>query len=534
MLIPLLVTDFLRRAVRQYGVKIGVVDGDKRFTYAQFGARVNKLSNGLVSMGIKKGDRVAVIDSNSHRLLEMYYGVPQIGAILLPINIRLSSKDISYILNDSEAKCLIVNEDMVNLVKNSELTSVEKYILMRYESARSGLRVEGEEYEELLNRSSPIMERDFGLDENDAAEMFYTSGTTGRPKGMLHTHRTLYLKAILDLFWGGVGGVNDSTVYLQAIPLFHANGWRKPHLITAVCGRHVMLRQFRPEAVCELIQREKVTYFEIVPTMANMLVHYEDIDKYDLSSVKRIAIGGSCLSQVTQEALMEKFPGCQIFSGYGLTETASGGITALLKDYLSNLPEEEKRRKMRKTGFEDFGTQVRVVNDKGEDIKPDEKETGEIIIRGHGVIDGYWKLPEETKKMIVDGWLHTGDIATIDRDGYIQIVDRVKDLIISGGENIGSIEIEEAICNHPAVLEAAVVAAPHEKWGETPAAVVVLKEGQRLTEEELITHCRTKLAGFKTPRIVEFRDSLPKGGTGKISKSELKEKFWRGHDTRVM
>lgn len=533
MFVPLLVTDFLRRAVKEYGKKVGVVDGEKRFTYAQFGERVNQLSNGLLSLGIKNGDRVAVIDTNSHRLLEMYYGVPQIGAILLPINIRFLSKEVTYVLNDSETKCLLVNKDMANLAEKDELKSVEKYIMMRDEPAKSGLEIEGEEYEDLLSRSSPIIERDFGLDENDAAEMFYTSGTTGKPKGMLHTHRTLYLCAIKDFFRGGDRGLNDHTVYLHAIPLFHANGWRKPHIIMAVCGRHVMLRQFRPEVVCELIQREEVTYFEMVPTMADILTRYEDIDKYDLSSVTGILIGGAPMSQATQEALMGKFPGCLIYAGYGLSETGSGGTTAFLKDYLSDLPEEEKRRKMRSAGFEDFLTQVRVVNEKREDIKSDGKETGEIVIRGNDVIDEYWKLPEETKQTIVDGWLHTGDVATIDEDGYIQIVDRIKDLIISGGENISSIEIEEAIRSHPAVSEVVVVAAPHERWGETPAALVVLKEGQSLTEEELIAHCRTKLAGFKVPRIVEFRDSLPKGGTGKILKSELKEKFWQGREKRV-
>lgn len=531
MIVPLLVTDFLRRAVKQYGKKVGVVDGEKRFTYAQFGERVNRLSNGLLSLGIKRGDRVAVIDTNSHRLLEMYYGFPQIGAILLPINIRLSASEVTYVLNDSEAKCLIVSEDMVNLVEKDELKTIEKYILMRDGPAKSGLGIEGEEYEELLRRSSPVIERDFGLDENDAAEMFYTSGTTGRPKGMLHTHRMLYLNAISELL---LGWLNDHVVYLHAVPLFHANGWRKPHIITAVGGRHVMLRRFRPEVVCELIQREKVTYFDMVPTMANILVDYENIDKYDLSNVKHMLLGGAPMSQVTQEALMEKFPGCLAYASYGLSETAGGGTTiALLKDYLSDLPEEEKRQKMRKTGFPDLISQVRVVNEKGKDIKPDEKETGEVIIRGNHVIDEYWKLPEETKKTIVDGWLHTGDVATIDEDGYIQIVDRKKDLIISGGENIGSIEIEEAIRSHPAVLEVAVVATPHEKWGETPAALVILKEGRSLAEEELIAHCRTKLAGFKVPRIVEFRDSLPKGGTGKILKSELKEKFWQGREKRV-
>jgi fatty-acyl-CoA synthase len=530
MFVPLLITDFLERAVRQYGKKVGVVDEEKRFTYAQFGERVNRLSNALLSLGVEKKDRVAAIEINTHRLLEMYYGVPQIGAILLPINIRLSPKEISYVLNDSEAEYLFVNEELANLVEKDEIRKVKKCILMRDDSPKGGVGIEGEDYENLLTRSSPAVDGDFGLDENDPAEMFYTSGTTAKPKGMLLTHRMCWLAGVKDLFFGGV---NDQTVYLQAIPLFHGNSWRKPHTITAVCGRHVMLRRFRPETVCELIQKEKVNYFELVPTMANTLVHFEDLRKYDLSSVKRIVLGGASLAQGTHEALMEKFPGCLVYCGYGLSETASCGTTASLKDYLTDLPEEEKRRKMRKTGFEDAVTKARVVNEKGENVQSNGREVGEITLRGNPVIAEYWRLPAETKNSIIQGWLHTGDLATIDEDGYIEIIDRKKDIIISGGENISSIEIEDVICSHPAVLEAAVVAAPHEKWGETPAALVVRKEGRGLTEEDLIAYCKKRLAGFKVPRIVEFWDGLPKGGTGKILKSQLKEKFWRGRPKAV-
>lgn len=525
MYVPLLTTDFLRKAVHQYGKKIGVVDREKRFTYTQFGERVNRLSNALLGMGIKKGDRVAVIDTNSHRLLELHFGVPQIGAILLPINIRLSPKEITYVLNDSGAQCLVINEDMADLIGKERLKSVERYIILEGDTPEKEVVEEGERYEALLAKSSTVISDDFGLDEHDPAEMFYTSGTSGNPKGMFLTHRTLWLAATKDLFFGVA---NDRTIYLQAIPLFHANCWRKAHMITGVCGRHVMLRQFRPEQVCELIERERVTYVEMVPTMADTLTQFKDLGRYDLSSLERIVIGGAPLLEGTQEALMEKFPWCVIHAGYGMSETASCGTTAHLKDYLSDLPAEEKKPLMRSQGYEDILTRVRVVDSNGNDVKNDGIEMGEIIMRGNTIIDGYWGLPEETEKTIIDGWLYSGDIATINEDGYITIMDRKKDIIISGGENIGSVEVENVISSHPDVEEVAVVAAPHEKWGETPAAFVVLVEGATLTAEELIAYCRKEeLTGFKIPRIMEFRESLPKGGTGKVLKSELKRSLWQ-------
>ena len=525
MYVPLLATDFLRKAMDQYGKKIGVVDGEKRFTYTQFGERVNRLSNALIAMGIRKGDRVAVIDTNSHRLLELHFGVPQIGAILLPINIRLSPKEITYVLNDSGARCLVINEDMADLIEKEHLKSVERHIILEGDTPKKEGVEEGERYEALLERSSPIANDDFGVDENDPAEMFYTSGTSGNPKGMFLTHRTLWLAATKDLFFGVA---NDRTIYLQAIPLFHANCWRKAHMITGVCGRHVMLPQFRPALVCELIEREKVNYVEMVPTMADTLTQFKDLDTYDLSSLERIVIGGAPLLEGTQEALMEKFPWCVIHAGYGMSETASCGTTAHMKEHLQGLPDEKKKILMRSQGYADFLTQVRVVDSEGKDVNPDGIEMGEIIMRGNTIIDGYRGLPEETKKTIIDGWLYSGDIATINEDGYITIVDRKKDIIISGGENIGSVEVENIISSHPAVAEVAVVAAPHEKWGETPAAFIVLAEGASLTADELIAYCKKeKLSGFKIPRIMEFRESLPRGGTGKVLKSELKQSLWQ-------
>ncbi|TFG89548.1 MAG: hypothetical protein E4H15_09105, partial [Syntrophobacterales bacterium] len=457
--------------------------------------------------------------------LELHFGVPQIGAILLPINIRLTPKEITYVLNDSGARCLVINEDLAGLIEPDHLKSVDRYIILEGDAPKKDTVIDGERYEVLLEKSSPVVKDDFGLDENDPAEMFYTSGTSGNPKGMLLTHRTLWLAATKDLFFGVA---NDRTIYLQAIPLFHANCWRKAHMITGVGGRHVMLPQFRPALVCELIEREKVNYVEMVPTMADTLTQFKDLDKYDLSSLERIVIGGAPLLEGTQKALMEKFSWCVIHAGYGMSETASCGTTAHLKEHLQELSDEKKRFLLRSQGYEDMLTSVRIVDSEGKEVKHDGIEMGEIIMRGNTIIDGYWQLPEETKKTIIDGWLYSGDIATINEDGYITIVDRKKDIIISGGENIGSVEVENVISSHPAVAEVAVVAAPHEKWGETPAAFIVLAEGASLTADELIAYCRKEeLAGFKIPGIMEFRESLPKGGTGKVLKSELKRPLWQ-------
>jgi len=530
MFVPMLITDFVKRAEKQYPRKIGIVDGQKRFTYSEYAERTRKLSNALLNLGVKKGDRVAFIEYNTHRLLEAFYGVPQIGAILLFINIRLSPKDIAYILNDSEASYIAVNTQLEGLIApvKDNLKTVKEYILLSEDNTGTASEFKGPLYEDLLQQSSPALP-EFTLDENDPAEMCYTSGTTGGVKGMLLTHRMLYFNALNMIF---SAGVDDRSVFLHNVPLFHVNGWGTPHFLTAVGGKHVMLKEFRPELVCRPIQEEGVTHLFMVPTMANTLVNYEDIGKFDLSSVKHIRVGGAPMSAALFTALEETF-GCEVYAGYGATETAPGLTISRSKDYLSNLTENERVEKLRSAGYAELLTEARVINEKGEDVKPDGRETGEVIARGNNIIDGYWKLPEETENTIVDGWFHTGDIATIDEDGYIRIVDRKKDIIISGGENISTVEVEDAIQGHPAVLECAVIAAPHEKWGETPAALVVLKEGQNLNEEELITFCKTRLAGFKVPRIVQFMDSLPKGGTGKILKRELKEPFWKGHETRV-
>jgi len=526
MLVPLTPLDFKRRAVKLFPNKVGVVDGEKRFTYREFGERADRLANALKELGVQKGDTVSFICLNQHQLLEAYYGVVEAGGILNPINVRLSPQEIAYILNHSRAKVLFFHDMFFPLISQikDNLDTVLHYVV-----------IEGEpqdfvehEYEGLLAEASPE-EPELWFDENDPAELFYTSGTTGFPKGAILTHRTLYLHGLYFII-----GINltDADRILHIVPLFHVNGWGTPQALTAVGGTHIMLRKIDPAIMLDLIQREKVTLMFGVPTIFNALVNYPDLDKYDLSSVRAVILGGAPSPLSLIKAVEEKFK-TLCFVGYGLTETSPVLTLARPKAHLADEPYEKRLERQAKTGYEILGVEVRVVNDKGEDVKPDGQEIGEIIARSNVVMDGYYRDPKATAEAIKDGWFYTGDMATIDEEGYVLIVDRKKDIIISGGENIASVEIEKVLYAHPAVYECAVIAVPDEKWGEVPKALVVLKPGMTATEEELIQHCRQHLAGFKIPKSVDFFDSLPKGGTGKILKRELRERYWKGYEKRV-
>lgn len=526
MMVPMLPTRFLDRAVELYAGKIGVVDGEKRFTYAQYFERVNRLSHGLAGLGIKPGDRVAFLAYNSHELLEAYYGVVQMGAILLPLNIRLTAEDFVFILNDAGARVLVVDPDFAPVAERlrGRVPSLEYFVLLGSEEKAGWLSYEG-----LLSGARAHRYPRPAMDENDVAELFYTSGTTGTPKGVMLTHRNLYANAIAYIT---AVGVNDSTVQLHTVPLFHVNGWGTPHALTAVGGTHVMIRKFDPRLVFELIQREKVTLAAMVPTMINALINFPDAHKYDYSSFRKVIVGGAPTPLAFVKAVSEKF-GWEYITGYGLSETSPILTIANLKEHLKKLPPEERYIYQAKTGLPVIGVEIRVVNSEGRDVRRDGQEIGEIIARGDVVMKGYWNRPEETAAAIVDGWFHTGDMATIDEEGYILIMDRKKDIIISGGENIASVEIENVLYTHPAVLEVAVIAVPDPQWGEVPKALVVLKPGQSATPEELIAHCASRLARFKIPKSVEILESLPKTGTGKILKTALREKYWQGYEKRV-
>jgi fatty-acyl-CoA synthase len=519
VIVEMLPTQFLERALSLYPHKLGVVCRDKRFTYQQYGERVNRLSNVLLDMGVEQGDRVAFLGPNCHRLLEAYYGVIQVGAILLPLNIRLLPADFAYILADAAARVLFVDRGLLHLIEpvKKELETVQQFVLMSDWAPPADW--EGESYEELMASVSAEKPPQPEMDESDVCELFYTSGTTGRPKGVMLTHRNLYFNAINFII--GLG-LTDRDVQLHTIPLFHANGWGTPQALTCVGGTHVMIEKFEPERVFRLVAEEGVTLAAMVPTMVSMLLNSPHLDRYDLGSLDRLVVGGAPSPPAFVEAVEEKL-GCTYVSSYGLTETSPVLTLATLKNHLRSLPEAEQRVLRASAGLPLVGIGLRVVDQEGRDIEPDGKEIGEVVVKSNVVMAGYWRDPEGSAECVDgDGWFHTGDMATIDEEGYILIADRKKDMIISGGENISSLEVERVLYSHPAVMEAVVIAVPHEFWGEVPKAIVALKPGESTTEKAIIEHCRGRLAGYKIPRVVDFVEELPKGGTGKVLKTLLR------------
>ncbi len=526
MNIPLTPLRFLRYAEEQFPRRTAVVCGKTRNTYKQFADRAALLAGALRAAGIQSGDRVAFLSTNCHRLLEAYYGVLEAGAVLLPLNVRLAPQELAYILEDAGAKILFVQEMFLPVVESfhKNLSTVKAFHLLDAEPRKDWL--DGRNYEALLAEAESYRSDFTNVDENSLAELFYTSGTSANPKGVMLTHRNIYLhaqQACLSL------RPEMDVVELHTIPLFHANGWGAAHYITFLGGRHVMVPRFDPPEVFRLIQEERAQTCNLVPAMATALVNCAERAKYDLSSLQRITIGGAASSPTLVREVEEKI-GCTCFAGYGLTETSPVLTISPIKPGL-DMNGEKRIEVESMTGYAVPGVELRVVDANDRDVPRDSQSVGEIIARGDGVMEGYWRQPEATKDALRGGWFHTGDMATWNEDGYLLIVDRKKDIIVSGGENISSLEVEKAVLAHAAVLEVAVVPVPSEKWGEVPLALVVLKPQASVTEAELLEFCRSRIAHYKCPRSVEFVDQLPKTGTGKILKRDLRKKYWHGQET---
>ena len=529
MLLPLTPVRLKWHAAQIFGRKIGVVCGDERFTYLEFSERADRLSTALLRLGVQKGDRVGYLSFNCHRLLEGYFGVPQVSAVLLALNIRLSPEELTYILNDASPRVLFFDPEFVALLEamRPRVPSVEHYIALRdVKPAWAHAKF----YDEMLAASEPAKIDYREIDENSPAELFYTSGTTAHPKGVMLTHRNLYLHA----FYTAVAlRGSDHDVHLYTVPLFHVNSWGAPHIMTLQGARHVMIRKFDPATVLALVERERVTHLHMVPAMVIALLNHPHFSQCDVSSVRELMTGGAPVAPTLLRDVEQKIPGCVAMGGYGLTETSPVISTARIKDHLAGDSKERNLYRKATAGYAVAGSEIRVFDLDGHDVAWDGREVGEVVVRGDVVMEGYWRQPEATAAAIRDGWFHTGDLATIDEEGYILIVDRSKDMILTGGENVASAEIERVLYQHPAVLECAVIAIPDEKWGEVARAIITLKPGCSASETEIMEHCREHLAGFKVPKHVEFMANLPKGGTGKILKKVLREKYWAGRERRV-
>jgi fatty-acyl-CoA synthase len=526
MNIPLTPLRFLRYAEQQYPRRTAVVCNDNRFTYAQFADRANRLAGALRQAGIQPGDRVAFLTTNCHRLLEAYYGVLEAGAVLLPLNFRLAAGELGYVLNDAGASMLFVEKQFLGQVESFRRDIPCVRMFCQLDGAPEAPWLAPDNYEGLLAAATPHRAEIASIDENALAELFYTSGTSANPKGVMLTHRNVYLHALHVCL---AFQIENGAIELHTIPLFHANGWGIAHFLTLLGGKHVMIQRFDPKEVFRLIEKESVHSFSLVPIMATALVNCPERRNYDLRSLRRIVIGGAASSPTLIRQVEEEL-GCECYSGYGLTETSPALSLSPMKSELS-WEGEQRHVGQAMTGYAIPGVEMRVVDHNDVDVPHDGQAIGEIIVRADGVMKGYWREPDASAEALRGGWFHTGDMATLNEDGYFLIVDRKKDIIVSGGENISSLELEKAILAHPAVLEAAVIPVPDKKWGEVPKALVVLKPDAATTESELIEFCRSRLAHYKCPHSFEFVISLPKTATGKILKKHLRKEYWPAEET---
>lgn len=519
---PLSPISFLRRAAEVYPDRVTVVHGPVLYTYAELYQRCRRLASALTNLGIVAGDTVAVLAPNIPAHLEAHFGVPMTGAVLNTINTRLDASAIAFILDHGEAKVLLVDPELSDIARAALEESGRNIFVVDIDDA---LAPDADPigkifYEAFLGSGDPNYVCPTIADEWQAISLCYTSGTTGNPKGVVTHHRGAYLNAIGNMMaWG----MTPNPVYLWTLPMFHCNGWCFPWTITALCGTHVCLRKVDPEAIYTLMKTEGVTHFCGAPTVLNMLVNAPGEQRAGLQSgIKAMTAGAAPPAAVIET--MEGM-GIAITHTYGLTEVYGPCVVCAWHDEWDDLPMDQQAMLKARQGVRYSVVEGLEVMDPEtmESVPTDGKTIGEVMFRGNVVMKGYLKNPRATQESLKGGWFHSGDLAVKHPDGYVEIRDRSKDIIISGGENISTIEVESTLFKHPAVLEAAVVAKPDDHWGETPCAFVTLKAGQSVTEDEIIAFCRENMAKFKVPRAVVF-DDLPKTSTGKIQKFVLRER----------
>ena len=508
MRVPLTILDHLRRAEIVYGDRVAVIDEPDQpaaswgsLTYRELAARARALAAGLDALGVPSGARVAMVSQNSARLLAAFFGVSGWGRVLVPVNFRLAAEEVSYIVDHCGADVLLVDPELNEALAG--VTARHRFVI-------------GAESDAVLFRhgTEPAA---WEADEDATATINYTSGTTARPKGVQLTHRNMWLNAAV---FGWQAGVNDRDVYLHTLPQFHVNGWGMVYAVTAMGGTHVILRKVDGAEILRRVEGHGVTFLCGAPAVANMVLDAaRDGGPTGRDRVRMVVAGAP--PPTTTIGRIETELGWEFIQIYGLTETSPLLTMNRSRAEWDGLSSTERAAKLSAAGAPALGVQVR--------MSPD----GEVLARGNHVMEGYWEQPDATAASIVDGWFHTGDGGTMDADGYVTISDRRKDVIVSGGENVSSIEVEDAVFSHPEVAEVAVIGIPDDKWGETVLALVVRTPGSSLTGEDVIAHVRTKLAGYKCPKKVEFRDALDRTATGKLQKFRLRAPYGEGYERGV-
>jgi fatty-acyl-CoA synthase len=510
---------FLERSALIFPDKIAVVHGEREYTYREFAERVYRLASHLRDVGLHKHDRVAFLCPNTPPLLEAHFAIPAAGGILVAINTRLNSQEIGFILQHSGVKFLFVDHELYHLVEPLNLDAID---VVRIEDTAT----EDDPYEQFLAQGSPEPLHSWLWDEEETISINYTSGTTGNPKGVMYTYRGAYLNALGEVI---ETGMNSNSVYLWTLPMFHCNGWCFTWAVTAVGGKHVCLRKLDPGVVWDLFESQGVTHYNGAPTVQIFLVNHPKAHRLERQITVTIAGAPPSPTLLAQLKPLNIRP----IHVYGLTETYGPYTVCEWQNEWDGLSNEEQARLLARQG-QGYVTaeRARIVDPNMNDVPRDSQTMGEVLMRGNNVAKGYYENDAATDKSFEGGWFHSGDIGVWHPDNYIELRDRAKDVIISGGENISTIEVEQAIAQHPAVLECAVIAIPDETWGERPKAFVTLKPDKQATEEEIITFCRERLAHFKCPAAVEFGE-LPKTSTGKIQKFVLREKSWSGQEKHI-
>ncbi len=527
---PLTPVVFLRRALQVFPQRTAVVYGDLRWSYSEFAEEVGRMAGALRRAGVRVGERVAILAPNVPHHLAAHFAMPLLAAPLVSINTRLVAREIVYILNHAGARVLLADPELAASLDEvrSELKTIERVIELPDTPAGFPVRGGEESYQEFVKEAAVLPIENPLQDENTIVSLNYTSGTTGMPKGVMYTHRGSFLNAVGEV---AALGLRKETVFLWTLPMFHANGWCMPWAVTAAAGTHVCLRHIDPPLIFELIEKHGVTNFNAAPTVLLMISSDPAAEGKRFEPAIHVCTGGAPPSPTLLER-MEQL-GIRITHLYGLTETYGPHTLCEMQTEWERLDVPARARMMSRQGVPyPHAIYLRVVDENMQDVPADAETMGEVVMRGNNVMYGYYEEPEATERAFRGGWFHSGDIGVMHPDGYIELRDRSKDIIISGGENISTIEVENVIYQHPDVLEVAVISMPHAKWGEVPKAFITPKPGRQPTPESIVEFTRERLAHFKCPSAVEFGE-LPKTSTGKIQKFKLREKEWAGRSKRI-